>query len=238
MGITDDRVKSIRQAEARSHVEAYQNFELYSPGSWLSKPVKTVMDILPYFDGYKQLRVLDLGSGIGRNAIAIAEHFQNIECRIDCVDILEVAIEKLKENAQKYKVLNSIAGIVSSIDEYSVPEDIYDFILAISALEHIGSKPLLIKKLTEIRNGLHTSGIACLIMNSSVQEHARSSGEALVPQFEVNIPTEEMLDILSVSFPGWNILKQTVVHQMYDIPRDTGLSHVDTDVVTFVVQKP
>ena len=111
-------------------------------------------------------------------------------------------------------------------------------ILAISALEHIDSQNSFVKKLFEIRNGLHSNGIACLILNSGVEEHVKSTGETLIPQFEVNIPTEEMINTLKEVFSEWKILKQTVVHQMYDIPRDIGISHVDTDVVTYVVQKP
>ena len=238
MGIAEDRIKSIRKAEAASHTQAYNNYELFSTGSWLSKPVKTVLDLFPYFQKYQELRVLDLGSGVGRNAIPIAKHFKDIPCHIDCVDILELAIDKLKDNARAHDVGNSIYGIVQPIDCFSIKEDSYDLILAISALEHIDSQNSFVKKLFEIRNGLHSNGIACLILNSGVEEHVRSTGETLIPQFEVNIPTEDMLNILRESFSEWKILKQTVVHQKYDIPRDIGISHVNTDVVTYVVQKP
>ena len=238
MGTTEDRIKSIRKAEAASHTEAYTNYELFSTGSWLSKTVKTVLDLFPYFQNYQQLRVLDLGSGVGRNAIPIAKHFKDIPCHIDCVDILELAIDKLKDNARVHDVGNSIYGIVQPIDCFSIKEDSYDLILAISALEHIDSQNSFVKKLFEIRNGLHSNGIACLILNSGVEEQVKATGEALIPQFEVNIPTEEMINTLKEVFSEWKILKQTVVHQMYDIPRDIGISHVDTDVVTYVVQKP
>ena len=238
MGTTEDRIKNIRKAEAASHTEAYTNYELFSTGSWLSKPVKTVLDLFPYFQNYQQLRVLDLGSGVGRNAIPIAKHFKDISCHIDCVDILELAIDKLKDNARAHDVGNYIYGIVQPIDCFSIKEDSYDLILAISALEHIDSQNSFVRKLFEIRNGLHSTGIACLILNSGVEEPVKATGEALIPQFEVNIPTEEMLNILRGIFSAWIILKQTVVHQMYDIPRDIGISHVDTDVVTYVVQKP
>ena len=237
MGIAEDRIKSIRKAEAASHTQAYNNYELFSTGSWLSKPVKTVLDLFPYFQKYQELRVLDLGSGVGRNAIPIAKHFKDIPCHIDCVDILELAIDKLKDNARAHDVGNSIYGIVQPIDCFSIKEDSYDLILAISALEHIDSQNSFVKKLFEIRNGLHSNGIACLILNSGVEEHVRSTGETLIPQFEANIPTEDMLNILRESFSEWKILKQTVVHQKYDIPRDIGISLVNTDVVTYVVQK-
>lgn len=237
MGTADDRVSRIRQAEAKSHIEVYDNFTLYSPGSWLSKPVKTVMDILPCFDGYKQLRVLDLGSGIGRNAIAIARHFQKIDCQIDCVDILETAVEKLNENADQYGAAASVNGIVSAIDDYRISMGRYDFILAISALEHVNSAESFQDKLIEIRQGLRDGGIACFIVNSSVKECSKETGGECAAQFEVNLPTDKMLELLLKSFHDWAVLKQTVVHQKYDIPRESGICAVDTDVVTVVVRK-
>lgn len=232
-----DRVKKIRQAEAVSHTEVYRNHELFNAGSWLARPVKTVLDLFPCFESCKQLRVLDLGSGVGRNAIPVAKRFEGIPCHIECVDILELAIEKLRENAIAYGVSNSICGIVESIDSYKIMADSYDWIIAVSALEHIESQSVFIDKLIEIKNGLRDNGIACLILNSSVQEKAKTTGELLVPQFEGNIPAEELLRILRQIFSEWKIRKQTVVHQKYDIPRDIGISRVDTDVVTFVVQK-
>lgn len=59
-----DRLTAIRESERKSHIEMYSNEKLYQEGSWLTKPIKTVLDILPLFEGYKSLNVLDLGSGL------------------------------------------------------------------------------------------------------------------------------------------------------------------------------
>ena len=232
-----ERLNRIRQAEAESHTEAYTNHALFSAGSWLSKPVKTVLDLLPMFDGYTEFRALDLGSGVGRNSIPVAQHFKDIPCRVDCVDILELAIEKLNENAQQYGVAGNIQGSVSSIDDYEIEVDSYDLIMAISALEHIASRSAFEKKLIDIRNGLRIGGIACLIVNSGVIEHDIATGEELSPQFEVNLQTDEMQHLLEQTFTGWPIVKHTVVHQKYDIPRENGLADLETDVVTYVIRK-
>lgn len=232
-----DRIKVIRQAEAESHTQAYTNHALFSAGSWLAKPVKTVLDILPLFEGYKEFRALDLGSGVGRNCIPAAQHFSSIPCRVDRVDILEFAIEKLNENAQQYGVENCIRGIVSSIDDYEIDADSYDFIMAISALEHIASRSAFENKLSEIRDGLRHGGIACLIVNSGVIEHDKVTGEELPPQFEVNLQTVEMQHLLEQTFTGWQIVKHTVVHQKYDIPRQHGLAELETNVMTYAVRK-
>ena len=232
-----DRINHIRQAEAASLTQAYSNHSLFSPGSWLAKPVKTVVDLLSLFEGYTNFRALDLGSGVGRNSIPVAQHFSGIPCLVDCVDILELAIAKLNENAQQYGVENCIRGIVSSIDDYEIAADSYDLILAVSALEHIASQSAFEKKLTEIRDGLRHGGIACLIVNSGVVEHDKATGQELPPQFEVNLPTSQMQELLEKTFAGWQVIKHTIVHQKYDIPREKRIADLETDVITYVVRK-
>ena len=232
-----DRINHIRQAEAASHTQAYSNHSLFSPGSWLAKPVKTVMDLLPPFEGYTAFRVLDLGSGVGRNCIPVAQHFSGIPCRVDCVDILELAVAKLNDNAQQYGVADHIQGIVSAIDDYEITADSYDLIMVISALEHIASQSAFEKKLAEIRDGLRHGGIACLIVNSAVIEHDKATGQELLPQFEVNLPTSQMKDLLEKTFAGWQVIKHTIVHQKYDIPREKRIADLETDVITYVVRK-
>lgn len=89
----------------------------------------------------------------------------------------------------------------------------------------------------EIRDGLRSGGIACLIVNSGVTERDKLNGKELPPQFKVNLPTDQMQEMLHKTFVGWKMIKHTVVHQKYDIPREKGLSALETDVVTCVVRK-
>ena len=233
----NNRLEQIRKAEASSHTEVYSNHALFSAGSWLAKPVKTVLDLLPLFDGYNSFYALDLGSGVGRNSIPVAQHFKGIPHRIDCVDILDLAIEKLRENAQEYGVADSILGIISSVDDYVIEAEGYDLIMAVSALEHIGSRAAFEEKLSQIREGLRVGGIACLIVNSGVIEHDKFTGNEIHPQFEVNLPTNALQHLLKQTFAGWQIIKHTVVHQKYDISRENGIAELETDVVTYVVRK-
>lgn len=233
-----ERIRQIRLAEEKSHTEAYSSLELFVPGSWLAKPVKTVMDLPALFEGYSEFCGLDLGCGIGRNCIPVARHFASIPCRVDCVDILQLAIEKLREYAGKYQVSGSIQPIHSPMDSFVIRENSYDLIMAVSALEHMESREIFEKKLQEIRRGLRDRGVVCLIVNSGVTERDKESGEERYPQFEVNLPTEQMERLLTETFAGWEIVKHTVVHQKYDIPREGYISALETDVVTLVARKP
>lgn len=232
-----DRLTQIRNAEKESHTEAYTNYELFTPGSWLAKPVKTVLNLLPLFEGYDEFRALDLGSGVGRNSIPVAQAFAKVPCRVDCVDILELAVEKLPENARRHGVADAIHGIVSPIDDYEIEADSFDLIMAVSALEHVDCETTFRRKLEQIRDGIRRGGVVCLIVNTGVQERDKATGEVLPPQFEVNMPTDEMQRILEQVFGRWQTVKQTVVHQKYDIPRGSVVAALETDVVTYVGRK-
>lgn len=235
--MSNDRLTEIREAEKQSHIEIYSSTELFTEGSWLQKPVKTVLDIIPLISEKKNLRVLDLGCGIGRNCIPIAKAFSDLNCRIDCIDILDLAIEKLYQNAEYHSVSSSINGVVSSIEDYPILPNSYDLIIAVSALEHTNSKESFINKLNEIERGLTEKGIVCLIINSNVEEKSKETQESLPSQFEVNLQSDELVDLLENSFKKHKILKETKVKQQYDIPRNGTVVALSTDVVTFVAQK-
>ena len=234
--MTGKRLSEIRAAEKQSHEEIYSSTELFKEGSWLQKPVKTVLDIFPLLSDKETIKVLDLGCGIGRNCIPIAETFRNT-CTIDCVDILDLAIEKLYQNAELHKVKNNINGIVSTIEDFDIKPCSYDLIIAVSALEHVCSESAFTAKLTEIKNGLKSDGIVCLIINSNVTETNKVDGELLQPQFEVNLTSDKLTNILNDIFNNFIKLKETKIKQQYDIPRTDKTVSLSTDVITLVVKK-
>lgn len=233
----DARLKEIRKNERKSHIEMYSNDELYKEGSWLRRPIKTVVDLIPLFDKYEEINVLDLGCGVGRNCICIAQHYHNRLCKIDCVDILDLAIEKLYANADEYGATLNICGIVKAIDDYQIRKNNYDLVMAVSSLEHVDSKKTFVSKLQEIEQGIRKDGIVCLVVNSNIKEFDKNTENEMPPQFEVNLPTEEIQMIFEETFGEWTVLKSTVVNQQYDIPRDSGICELKTSVVTFVARK-
>ena len=234
--MNDNRLEQIRQAEKESHIKTYTENKLYTAGGWLSKPIRTVLDLIPLFEGYEELRILDLGAGVGRNCIPFAQRYGDIICKIDCIDILELAIQMLNENAKDYNVSSSICGIASTIEDYEILPNKYDLVMAISALEHVESKEAFWKKMIEIRTGIRKNGIICLVINSNVAEKDKATGEELFPQFEVNLKTEELQARLKELFTGWQELKTAVVRQQYDIPRGNHIAELATDVVTYVAR--
>lgn len=230
-------LETIRKSESESHEKLYTNNELYEPGSWLVKPVQTVMDNLKFFG--KKVEILDLGSGVGRNSIAMAQYFKEkeIDCNIDCVDLLEVAINRLKENTIKYEVEHYITPILSSIDIFDLTQKKYDYIISISGIEHVADEEMFKKTLINISQSTKNNGIVCLILNTELHEIKVENNEEQDVLFEVNKPTNEMVGLLTTVFEGWTLLKKTIVHQEWITPRKNGDVKLDTNVVTWVCRK-
>ena len=231
-----NRLEEIRKAEAQSHIAAYKSLELYAPGSWLSKPVRALGALLPLYESKRGLRVLDLGSGVGRNAIACARTLP--ESQVLCVDILPVAIEKLRENAELFGVSEQMKGIVAPVDSFPVEREDYDIILAASVLEHLDSRESAVRKMLEIADGIRPGGAVLIVMNTGVREWDTATGEVLQPQFEVNLPPEEVQALLGDAFSGWEVLWDTLIHQEYDVPRGERLATISSEVVTFTARRP
>ena len=230
-----DRISKIREEEAFSHSVTYENYGLYNKGSWLSHPVKTVTDVLPYFKKYsREIRVLDLGCGVGRNAIEIA---RSIECKIDCIDLLRIALKHLELNARHYQVYSKLNLILSNVDSFEIKKGKYDFILAISVLEHLESKDTLLIKLRQIRDGLIQGGIFILIMNTNIIE-VNNNGIPIEPMFEINLKKEEAVEYCESTFKSsFEIIKKNSASQTYPVFRNSGTNTLTSQVLTYVFRK-
>ena len=230
-----NRLEKIRKAEADSHRASYENLELYAPGSWLSKPVRALEALLPAYEDRRGLRVLDLGSGVGRNAIACAQRLK--DSTVECVDILPLAIEKLRENAEKLGVSEQIAGVCGPVDGFEVKRGGYDLILAASVLEHLDSREGTVRKMQEIADGIRPGGAVLIVMNTGVKEWDADTGEVLPPQFEVNLPPELVRGLLAEIFAGWEVLWDKCIHYEYPVPRGERVAVISSEVVTFTARR-
>ena len=232
----DERVAKIREQEVLAHTKMYQSEILFSGESWLKKPVRAVMELLPILEQRPMARILDLGCGVGRNCIPLAQALSS-KCQVEAVDYLEIAIEKLIENAERYGVKKEIRGITSTIEDFRIRQNTYDLIMAISALEHLESKEQFLEKLDEMKLGVRAGGVMVLIMNSEVREFDLDHHVEVTPQFEINWEADELLAILGAEFSGWEILEKAVAPRVYPVGRVGFLGEMRTRVVRMVIRK-
>ncbi|MCU9614585.1 class I SAM-dependent methyltransferase [Caldibacillus lycopersici] len=232
-----DRLAVIREQEKRYHDYCYENYTLFAEGSWLNKPVITVLDLLPLIKDKKNIQVLDLGCGVGRNSIPIAEAIKGNNGKVVCVDLLDSALEKLKQYREEYQVREIIHLIKADIGSFEIQRDTYDFILAVSALEHVESVEVLEMVIKQMADGTKSGGVNCLVVNTDVEEiNSETNGKADA-QMEVNLSTNEMLELLSKNYYRWELLKSEVKPLQYLIHRGKHNILLKTNAITYVVQK-
>lgn len=111
-----NRINYIRQEEKQYHGLCYEQYKLFEIGSWLYKPVKTVMDLMGHFEGQNNLQVLDLGSGVGRNSIPIAQKIRNTSSTVTCVELLNSALTKLQTYSKEHDVFEVIKTKQAAIE--------------------------------------------------------------------------------------------------------------------------
>jgi 2-polyprenyl-3-methyl-5-hydroxy-6-metoxy-1,4-benzoquinol methylase len=230
------RIDLIRDEEKRYHDYCYENYSLFEEGSWLYKPVKTVMNNLNLFN-HLDINVLDLGCGVGRNSIPIAEKLKNSKGKVVCVDILDTAINKLLQYSKKYNMLEIIEAHRNEISDFSIIQDMYDYIIAVSAIEHVQSELVFQQVLRSMAFGTKTNGINCIIMNTNIHELDLETNEQLEPYIELNFDTNNAISLLRNNYSGWDELSLTVNRQEYKIKRNERQILLTSDVVTIVARK-
>ena len=232
-----NKVELIRKAEKSYHDFCYESYKLFEAGSWLYKPVKTVLHYLKLFEKNEYLSVLDLGCGVGRNSIPIAESLRRKDGKVVCVDILESALMKLKEYCVEHNVENYITSVQCEIENYNIKCEEYDFIIAVSAIEHVRSENSLIKVLNSMAEGTKNNGINLLIINTNVHEIDKQTNEQLQPMYEINMQTGNMIKLLNSNYNGWHVLMNIVKPLNYEIERNGRRIDLNTDCITYVVKK-
>lgn len=198
--------RKAREATKIYHQKLYAEKRLFQKGSWLEKPNETVISLVrENLLGKKNLRVLDLGSGVGRNAIPLAKIIGKLGGKITCVDYLNIAIEKLNEYAIEYNVKEFIDGLVVPIEDFVIKPNTYDYIIAHSVLTHTVSKEEMIRIIKDMVKGTKNNGInyICEITNS--REIDVRTGEKLDPDAEVEIIFKELKNLLERLYKGWTI---------------------------------
>lgn len=238
MTIESDRIGRIRQEERNYHEACYEEHKLFEPGSWLHKPVKAVMETLARLDQADgPLIVLDLGCGVGRNSIPIASRLQGRDGKVVCVDILQSALDKLHEYGEQYGVRSSLDIRLSDIGDYVIEKEAYDYIVAVSTLEHVRSGDEFLQMIDRMIQGTKRNGAHCILINTNVEERDAKTGERLEVQMELNLETAAVQDLFSRLYREWDVLEVGVKPMQFPINRHGRDIVLKSDVVTLVSQK-
>lgn len=232
-----NRIERIRSMERKYHDSCYEHNALFQEGSWLHKPVKTVLDLFSLFDRKGEVQVLDLGCGVGRNSIPIAEKLKHRSGKVVCVDLLESAITMLGKYANQYGVEEWIDSKQIDMGHFPIDFERYDYIFSVSSIEHVESEATFDEVVANMIHGTKVGGVNCIIVSTNVTETLLDSGISIEPMYELNFETQYLMDKLQEAYRGWGLLKQTVKPYDVEIEREGKRVLLRGDVVTCAVQK-
>lgn len=232
-----DNFTSARSEELRYHEQFYKEHDLFENDTWLSEPEELVMDALDQLEG-DNIRVLDLGCGVGRNSIPIARKLKPVGGRVDCVDLLPTAIDMLMKNAEKFDVAECIKPIVADAEGYQAPENTFDLIAACGCLEHVSSEEALQQAVQGLQAGTRPGGIHCLLINTDVTEQNRTTGKRKKGRIELNASLEQAVKWLNQWYQDWEIITQHA--ETEEIEESKGGKKVifKSQLLSFMARKP
>ncbi|MFB9277658.1 class I SAM-dependent methyltransferase [Cohnella cellulosilytica] len=201
-----------RAEEIKYHESFYLESTLFEPGTWLARPVKIVLEMLDRLNS-PNLRILDLGCGVGRNSIPMAQKIKEHHGTITCVDLIPTAIDLLIANAEKFKVQDQIVAEVADAEGYNIPPCEFDYIVACSCLEHVSSVEAFKTVVKRMIAGTKDNGINTILMSTEIKETDIETQQVAEGLIELNLETEKTFMLLEDLYRDWEILHKRTLPQ-------------------------
>ncbi|RUT35523.1 class I SAM-dependent methyltransferase [Paenibacillus zeisoli] len=227
-----------RKAEEQYHSKLYSEKEILEPGTWMSEPIPVVMELQErLLQLKKDLVIMDLGSGAGRNTIPLALRLKGSDSKVIGIDLLDEAVDKLRENAAEYGVNAIVEAQKGDAEHTNFGSDEYDYIIACGCLEHVSSEEAFVQVLERMKQGTRLGGIHCIAMNTNVQEVEMDSGKEVKTLIELNLSSTRAIEILEQVYQDWNVLDQKTVLQSIEEEKYEVPTEFRAQSLTFAVQR-
>lgn len=140
---------------------------------WWKKPAPEVLDLIRSVSPIERPRVLDLGCGLGRHAIA----FALAQYSVTATDASPTAIQHLNEWAHSLQL--SIETQVCEVLTETLPSDTFDVVLSYNVIYH-GSREQFAQAIQQVRKLLKRKGIFFFTCPSR-QDGKHGLGERVAP---------------------------------------------------------
>ena len=199
-------LEKARKETTDYHEQYYGDHELFEKGSWLSEPDYELNNVIELLKPVKSPEILDIGAGVGRNAISLALKLTENRPLITCIDSLPSATEKLLQYATKYKVESSIKARTEDMDSMEIEPEYYDCILSVSVLEHSASYDIMINTIEKIKKGTNCDGINRLTFSTDRTVKSLETGMIIESPVETILSREILMKDLERLYSNWEIL--------------------------------
>lgn len=198
------RFKRARAETVGYHEQYYSKHRLFDAGSWLEKPDPKVEELGVRVAGVDGCRILDLGAGVGRNAIPLAGMLKD-GAEITAVELLPMAAELMTRYAAEHGVQSKVRVVCQDYEQVAFPDSHFHLVLGISVLEHCSSHDNLVALIQRVQKSTACGGIHYFSFSTSRKVQDQATGEPIETFVETPLQTESWLKDLGELYNGWDI---------------------------------
>jgi len=188
----------------RYHEELYANTSLGDADSWLARPHRLIFEALALMPDDRAVVAYDLGCGIGRHTIPLLEKLPH-GSEIHAIDLLDSAVEKLKQSAPASGAtrLHARQGDLADVQL----ADGVDLVFAFSAMEHLPDPEAIARLLEKIASALRPGGVAAFGIVADRYE-VDAAGERRPAFLESGITVQDAESLLADAFAGFEVIQE------------------------------
>lgn len=221
-----------RAESIRYHQELYSSADLGMPGTWLARPHRLVAETLGMVT--EPVRAYDLGAGVGRHAILMAQELPT-GSHVTAVELLPEATEMLTRNAETAGVSEVIDGVTADLATYRFPKRGAGLVVAFSTFEHLPSLPDLHTVLDRATSATAPGGLHVVAFFADrVEVTPDGPREGLI---ELALTEEEAVETFDAAYEGWEILRREVTPTEVFV-RESENYTLEGTLVAYIARKP
>lgn len=228
-----------QKATQEYHKEFFKNAKLFEQGTWVAESEDDLLKLVEeHFGKKRNVQILDLGCGIGRNAIPIAKVVGPNGGKVTCVDVLDIAVEKLKENAKRYSVLDYIEPEIKEVEKFFIKKNYFDLVVSFSVLEHgVSDETAFFTVIQNIKNGTKSGGLNYLGITTNLEELDAKTLEKLSKDIVYDASFEKAKSDLEDVYKDWEILSAEKSFYKEEYVKNGKMIIWQSDFLTFVAKK-
>lgn len=238
-------IDKARQETIAYHEEYYSKHKLFDKDSWLAAGDQELLKLADKLadiymaNSSAPLTVLDLGAGVGRNCIPLAQALKAlaVKATIEAIDILPQSIEMLQENAVKYAVGDYIKASCQDNDALNLEPNKYDLVFAISVLEHCRGKGKVREILTKMASAVRPGGYCQIEITTDRKVTALDNGDEFATSVETPLTKEEVKELLDQAFAKFETERYTVFAYQEEILREERKALWHSQQTSFIARR-
>jgi tellurite methyltransferase len=235
--VTDSVFAGGRAETLRYHEDLYASTPLGAANSWLLEPDQLVLKAIELSRGANPILAFDLGAGVGRHTIPMAQGLA-AGSKVIAVDVIPSAIAHLKTNCAAAGVSDMVTPVVGDLEKFTFDTNmVAGLIVGFSAVEHVSSITAMRALLCRCAAATAPGGLVALgIFADRIEELVDGTIRPALVEFDLDSTTvHTMLDEV---FSSWIIEYTHTGAEHVHEERDGIPYKLESTLIQFIGRKP